>query len=251
MSRSVSRRLGASVGVLVLTAVAVALPAAASSATPGEVAFDSAQASDVVVHAPADAQVSAIDGIDGVEIDLGSLESVDAVEPVSFDLQGGSFIEGENGGVVALNERGEYLFVVIAEGVTADGMVVPVPVTAEGESVGPLLEGITPTKSDPLDVTVMAASDLIASVTRKSVSQGTTWAVQPSAYGRAAAEWIHSTWGWPEAVRKGVPSRQGLKEQYICHPMLQAARFKSYWNLDSWRPTVGLTATLVAICNPN
>lgn len=250
MARKSSRRVSATAGVLALTVVGVALPAAASGAAPEAVVFDSAQASDVVVHAPVDAEVSAIEGFDGVEVKLGSLKSTDAVERVFFDLDGGSFIEGEHGGAVALDKRGKYLFVVIAEGVTADGTVVPVPVAAEGESVGPLLNGVEPAKSNPLDVTVMAASDLIAGVTRKSVSQGTTWAVQPSAYGRAAAEWIHSTWGWPEAVRKGVPSRQGLKEQYLCHPMSQVARFKSYWNLDSWRPTVGLPATIAAGCNP-
>ena len=56
--------------------------------------------------------------------------------------------------------------------------------------------------------------------------------------------------GWPEAVRKGVAARTGLREEYLCHPLSQVARVRPAWNLDTWRPTVGLTATVAAACSP-
>lgn len=92
---------------------------------------------------------------------------------------------------------------------------------------------------------------LIGTVRNVWGPRGLTYSVQPTAYGRAAAEWIHARHGWPEARSKGVDNRQGLYEQYMCHPISGLARVKSTWNLDTWRPTVGLARTIwPGRCNP-
>jgi hypothetical protein len=246
MSRTiaVATVLAVSGTALVATGAQAAEPESAGS-------FDSAQSSLVEVRSSSDTEILNVAGYDGVEIAVGEVASHEAVAPVSFDLNGGSFGEGEEGGIVVFDENGDYLFVVLAEVTDVNGNAVHAQLAPVGEQVTVDLSAAdVSAEAYPLDVSVMAASDLIASVTRKSVSQGTTYAVQPSAYGRAAPAFIHVQWGWDEAVRKGVPRRPGLAEQYICHPSSQIARVKSYWNLDTWRPTVGLTRTIAAGCNP-
>ncbi|WP_186315334.1 DUF2599 domain-containing protein [Curtobacterium sp. BH-2-1-1] len=39
------------------------------------------------------------------------------------------------------------------------------------------------------------------------------------------------------------------RDQLVCH-WANAGRFKVPWNLDSWRPDVGYTKTVAALCNP-
>lgn len=41
---------------------------------------------------------------------------------------------------------------------------------------------------------------------------------------------------------------QGMKDQYKCHAF--NAQSKSRWNLDTWRPNVGYTQTVLKLCNP-
>lgn len=41
---------------------------------------------------------------------------------------------------------------------------------------------------------------------------------------------------------------QGMKDQYKCHAF--NAQNKSVWNLDTWRPNVGYTKTVLTLCNP-
>lgn len=41
---------------------------------------------------------------------------------------------------------------------------------------------------------------------------------------------------------------QGMKDQYKCHAF--NAQTKSRWNLDTWRPNVGYTKTVLKACNP-
>lgn len=57
---------------------------------------------------------------------------------------------------------------------------------------------------------------------------------------------------WDELTRDYSNSRywtntHGLRHQLICH--LMVARDKPEWNLEPWRPDVGLTKTVAAGCN--
>ncbi|MGL5406043.1 MAG: DUF2599 domain-containing protein [Propionibacteriaceae bacterium] len=92
--------------------------------------------------------------------------------------------------------------------------------------------------------------DLIDRVERTSEQGKGRWPIYPTTGGRVAAEWLHVTKGWGELKNKGVPDQNGLKNQYLCHPLSQVARFKSSWNIEEWRPNVGLPATIAAKCNP-
>lgn len=94
-----------------------------------------------------------------------------------------------------------------------------------------------------------ATPKLIASV-RITTENGTPrYHVRPTRAGRkAVGNWLDEA--WKQAVRKGVPDRSGLRQQFMCHPLSIVARGKSTWDLESWRPTVGLGNTMLAGCNP-
>lgn len=82
-----------------------------------------------------------------------------------------------------------------------------------------------------------------------SPSQGTTYRVTPTLNGRAASSIYYGVL-WSDAKAKGLPNVSKYKDQLLCHPMSQLAIFKSTWNIDSWRPDVGLAKTIAAACNP-
>lgn len=55
---------------------------------------------------------------------------------------------------------------------------------------------------------------------------------------------------WDEYKRKTPPHLHGqnMHDQLSCHVF--NARFKDPWNLESWRPDVGYSSTVLALCNP-
>lgn len=90
---------------------------------------------------------------------------------------------------------------------------------------------------------------MIRSVTVSAMAEGTRYLVAPTRTGRlAGGESLNLA--WRQTVAQGVPNRPGLKQQFLCHPLSVVARAKSTWNLEDWRPTVGLTRTMLAGCNP-
>jgi len=56
---------------------------------------------------------------------------------------------------------------------------------------------------------------------------------------------------YEEYERKSPSSVHGRKfrDQLVCH-MSNVALWKNPWNLESWRPDVGYTKTVLAMCNP-
>lgn len=145
-------------------------------------------------------------------------------------------------------------FFVVATAETADGEVVPADIVADGNelSVQPDWSALAEEPTEPVTVQVMAADIIVSSVTKvySSANKGWIWKVKPTAAGRVAAEWIHISFGWPQAKSQGVPNYEKLFEQYLCHPLSQVARVKPTWNLDGWRPNVSMAATMAAACNP-
>ncbi|MCH9816421.1 MAG: DUF2599 domain-containing protein, partial [Actinomycetia bacterium] len=73
--------------------------------------------------------------------------------------------------------------------------------------------------------------------------------VRPSKSGRAAVGDELDT-AWRQAVAMGVADRANLEDQFRCHPLSVIARAKSSWDLETWRPNVGLSRTMLAGCNP-
>lgn len=131
----------------------------------------------------------------------------------------------------------------------ADGAAIETRYEVSGTTLTQVIEHAAATTAYPAVADPWLWIDLVKSVTRVSSPSGIIYQVVPTAYGRFMPE-IAIPSGWNEAVKKGVPNRQGLKEQYYCHPLSYVARAKSSWNLDTWRPTVGLARTMTALCNP-
>lgn len=89
----------------------------------------------------------------------------------------------------------------------------------------------------------------IASVSTSVENGSTRYHVRPTRAGRAAlGEQIDVA--WDQVVARGVPDRAGLRQQFMCHPLSFVARGKRTWDLETWRPTVGLKRTLTELCNP-
>lgn len=226
-------RLVATIAIISCVVISVGVTPAAAEITIGPAVVTSAGTTvAVTAHAGTPelrprARPTAERGAVQVLGDFRSSESVDfALAP------GARLVEGPHG-VAAMQGR-DLLFVAwITEGslhVDGTAVVVDAPVNTE--------------------VQLVAGTFLINRVERRSVSQGTTWAVFPTLAGRAAPSSVHASAGWGDIKGLGVPNRRGLYEQYVCHPLSQVARAKSSWNLDSWRRTVGLPATIAAACNP-
>ncbi len=81
--------------------------------------------------------------------------------------------------------------------------------------------------------------------------EGKRLVVRPSACGRRTA--TRSTRAaFAEAIRRGgrgAPDYRSLYWQFLCHA--QFARTKPTWDLEAWRPDVGLAGTIAARCNPD
>lgn len=90
----------------------------------------------------------------------------------------------------------------------------------------------------------------IAQVTTHEEAEGLVYQVRPTRAGRAASR-DELDIAWKQAVRKGVPDRRGLRQQFLCHPLSVVARTKPTWDLETYRPTVGLVRTMLAGCNPD
>jgi hypothetical protein len=86
-------------------------------------------------------------------------------------------------------------------------------------------------------------------------SQGFRLHVQPSQRGRTHAA-AAPTVALDQALRAAGPHPldltpsilQSLTNQLKCHAVF--AQRKPWWDLETWRPDVGFTATVFAACNP-
>ena len=93
------------------------------------------------------------------------------------------------------------------------------------------------------------AKNYIASVNISYENGVERYHVRPSRAGRAAVG-DELDIAWRQAVDLGVADRANLEHQFRCHPLSIIARAKSSWDLETWRPNVGLSRTMLAGCNP-
>ena len=89
----------------------------------------------------------------------------------------------------------------------------------------------------------------IASISEVEEMEGLVYRVRPTKAGRLA-DWEGMQQAWRQAVRQGVPDRAHLRQQFLCHPLSIVGRGKPTWDLEVWRPEVGLERTMLAACNP-
>jgi hypothetical protein len=73
--------------------------------------------------------------------------------------------------------------------------------------------------------------------------------VRPTRAGRAAVG-DELDVAWRQAVALGVADSANLENQFYCHPLSIIARAKPSWDLEAWRPSIGLRRTMLAGCNP-
>jgi len=77
---------------------------------------------------------------------------------------------------------------------------------------------------------------------------GKSIAVDANAWARASGlAGAEATWSALVVEQPGA-DRPGMHDQLLCHAL--GAPDKPTWNLEPWRPDVGLVATLAASCNP-
>jgi Protein of unknown function (DUF2599) len=91
----------------------------------------------------------------------------------------------------------------------------------------------------------------IASARWVALPQGKRLIVRPTQCGRRTA-FRSPKAAFAEAIRRGghgAPDRGSLYWQFLCHA--EFASFKATWDLEAWRPDVGLAGTIAAGCNPD
>jgi hypothetical protein len=117
---------------------------------------------------------------------------------------------------------------------------VVVPVRTDG--------GVDPLPGGTVGATVAASALRSATWSDSDDEGGRSLAVVPATWartgGRAAEEAV-----WSQVVAQ-VPEAgtQAMHDQLTCHTI--GAPDKASWNLEPWRPDVGLLQTLAALCNP-
>jgi hypothetical protein len=98
------------------------------------------------------------------------------------------------------------------------------------------------------DVVVSLGTQAVRSTDWGEREGGRSLAVDPTAWARAAGRagqelvWAQLVAAEPEA---DIPT---MHDQLVCHAV--GAPDKATWNLEPWRPDVGLLATMAARCNP-
>jgi len=89
----------------------------------------------------------------------------------------------------------------------------------------------------------------------QTTSQGYRLIVTPTGYGRLHARGRPGRAldqamadARPTPLHIGATVRRSLRDQLLCHA--DFAVLKPTWNLETWRPDVGLARTIAALCNP-
>jgi hypothetical protein len=110
--------------------------------------------------------------------------------------------------------------------------------------------GLTDLKagSGPAGITLWIGRTALSSATWGEREGGRSLAVVPTEWARAAGE-AGQVLLWAQVVEQ-VPEADSntMRDQLTCH--LLGALDKTAWNIEPWRPDVGLLATLAAECNP-
>ncbi|QAY64798.1 DUF2599 domain-containing protein [Xylanimonas allomyrinae] len=107
----------------------------------------------------------------------------------------------------------------------------------------------TTTPAAPQAVAFSLGTRGIVSATWGEREGGRSLAVVPTGWARDAGDagrelvWAEVTAAQPEA------DTSGMRDQLTCHAI--GARDKASWNLEPWRPDVGLLAVMAARCNPS
>jgi hypothetical protein len=262
-----ARALVAAVLVGVVTAGCAALPgpsapvddqapasSAAPSPSPSDVAVpaaDDVRSAGTAVGAEGRTLLHAL-ALGGATIGTGSDEDPDvavvraepgpsggAVEVVLAAPTGGSIAVQDDGSLVVLDAEGTFV-AGSARPTTEDGGG-PVTVTAAGEE-------LVRARADGGVLAVRVAGRALAGAEWGEREGGRSLAVAPTPWARTAGQ-AGELGVWTELVA-AVPEADlpVMRDQLTCHVI--GAPDKETWNLEPWRPDVGLLRVLAASCNP-
>lgn len=114
----------------------------------------------------------------------------------------------------------------------------------------------TPASPSPTPEATLPATPALSSATwsTRDDEGGRTLMIVPAPWARDAlrdpaqiTEVVEHLWS---ELIAAVPEADttGMHDQFLCHAW--GAPDKASWNIEPWRPDVGLTATLAARCNP-
>ncbi len=123
----------------------------------------------------------------------------------------------------------------------------PLQHVAEGDLLKVTASAVSTSTAPPVSASFDLATRALESATWGEREGGRSLAVVPSPWGRSgndaavALVWQQVLATAPDA---DVP---GMRDQLVCHSV--GAPDKESWNLEPWRPDVGLLATLAAACN--
>jgi hypothetical protein len=161
--------------------------------------------------------------------------------PVNIELEPpGSMVLNADGSVTVLDEAGT----------AVGGFTVPVG-GALFEQVGPAhvrLASVNESLPPPAEVRTFLGTKAVAGTDWGDREGGRSLAVEPTDWARGAGQAGWTT-AWAELVEaEPEVDSPGVYEQLICHAI--GARDKATWNLEPWRPHVGLANVVSARCNP-
>ncbi|MFI2101902.1 DUF2599 domain-containing protein [Isoptericola sp. NPDC019693] len=115
-------------------------------------------------------------------------------------------------------------------------------------SSGGTADGTDGTESNDEVVTTTLGTAAVESTDWGEREGGRSLAVVPTAWTRAAGQaGVDVVWAELVATDPEVDTPT-MRDQLECHAL--GARDKDSWNLEPWRPDVGLVATMAARCNP-
>jgi len=131
---------------------------------------------------------------------------------------------------------------VTSGGATLGGLSRPDGGTARG------VEGTVVVTASSATVTLWAGTGTPRSATWGVHEGGKSIAVDANAWARASGQaGAEATWS-ALVVEHPATNMPGMRDQLLCHAL--GVPDKPTWNLEPWRPDVGLVATLAASCNP-
>ncbi len=190
-------------------------------------------------------------------VDAAATVALAAPEGATLDVQAdGSVIVRDGGGTFvaglsvphATTEAGATRTEHVRVDPTSDEAVVTWSVTASsGSAATSPTPGTTPA---PSVVTAELASSAVRSATWREIDDegGRSLAVVPTTWAReASAAAAEGLWTQLVAIEPEAGT-SSMHDQLTCHTI--GAPDKASWNLEPWRPDVGLLAVIAAYCNP-
>ncbi|MBB6174849.1 hypothetical protein HNR23_004909 [Nocardiopsis mwathae] len=210
----------------------------------GVVSYDNKNGSTTVPAVKEDGSVAVNTVIDGAHAPLRYDYELDVPEGSSLELT-------SDGSVVVLDAQGEFVGGVAPPWAKdAQGTPVPTHYELDGTELVQVVEHRSEDVVYPVVADPYLGIKLISKVQTVNEKKGKRYKVTPTLYGRTMPVLAHRPAFQEVQDIAKIKFRQNLYDQFRCHPLSGIAIVKGTWNLESWRPNVGLAKTMAKKCNP-